>query len=106
MHPKYKRMLKGMLAKEKANKKLRRKESWFLYILECSDKTFYTGVTNDLQRRFKMHNNGKASRYTRTRRPVKLVYQETCLSRTHALVRECAVKALPRKQKEKLVRKE
>ena len=103
MHPKYKRMLKGMLAKEKAKKKSKVKEKWFLYILECKDKTFYTGVTNNLERRLKMHNSGKASRYTRTRRPVKFIYQEICGSRTQALVRECAVKALPRKKKQELI---
>ena len=76
---------------------------WFVYILKCQDGSLYTGITNDLERRLKMHNNGKASRYTRIRRPVVLLYHETCASRTQALVRECAVKALPRVKKEELI---
>ncbi len=78
-------------------------KGWFLYILRCQNDTFYTGVTKDLERRVKMHNDGKASRYTRARLPVKLIYHEDCASRAQALVRECRVKALTRKQKEKLV---
>ena len=78
-------------------------EAWFVYILRCCDGSLYTGITNNLARRFKMHNDGKASRYTRTRRPVKLLYQETCQSRTQALVRECAVKEFTKKKKEELI---
>ena len=78
-------------------------QPWFLYILRCQNDTFYTGVTKDLERRLKMHNDGKASRYTRARRPVKMIYHENCASRARALVRECEVKALPRKKKEQLV---
>jgi predicted GIY-YIG superfamily endonuclease len=108
MNANYKKMLKIMQEKESAAKKKRgRKKAgekpWFLYILECVDGTFYTGVTNDLERRFKMHEAGRASKYTRTRRPVKLLYQEKLSTRTQALVRECAVKALPRKSKERLI---
>lgn len=76
---------------------------WFLYILRCRGDTFYTGVTKDLERRLKMHNNGKASSYTRARRPVALVYYEECAGRARALVRECEVKALSRRKKEALV---
>jgi len=76
---------------------------WYLYILRCQSDTFYTGVTKDLKRRLKMHNEGKASRYTRARRPVKLIYYEDCASRATALVREYKVKALTRKGKEKLI---
>ncbi|MBI4398024.1 MAG: GIY-YIG nuclease family protein [Candidatus Omnitrophica bacterium] len=78
-------------------------ECWFLYILECNDGSFYTGITNNLTRRVTLHQNGKASRFTRTRRPVKLLYQEHCLGRREALVRECAVKSLSRKKKEALI---
>lgn len=99
MKPKYKRMLEGM------QKKRRKKgEPWFLYILECSDGSFYTGVTKDLDRRLAEHNKGTASKYTRLRLPVRLRYSERCAGRTEALVRECQVKALPRKKKEELVR--
>jgi putative endonuclease len=96
---KYKRMLEGM------QKKRRKKgEPWFLYIVECADGSYYTGVTKDLERRLSEHNKGKASKYTRLRLPVKLRYSEECAGRTEALVRECQVKALPRKKKEELVR--
>ncbi len=49
---------------------------WFVYILSCADGTLYCGITTDLARRRKQHNDGKASRYTRSRRPVRLMYQE------------------------------
>jgi len=91
-----------MRGKEKRRRKKLRREDWFLYLLKCRDGSFYTGITNNLERRFALHNAGRASRYTRTRRPVQLVYRETCSGRTDALVRECAVKAYSRKQKEKL----
>jgi putative endonuclease len=108
MDSNYKRMLKVMQEKEKKKKRKRGRpkksgKPWLLYILKCADNSFYTGITNNLQRRLKMHANGKASRYTRTHGPVELLYQELCGSRTQAMVRECAVKALPRKKKEVLV---
>lgn len=91
-----------MEEKEEAGKK-QPDQGWFLYILRCCNDTFYTGVTKDLERRVKMHNDGKASKYTRVRRPVQLIYYEDCSSHAQALVRECAVKALSRKEKEALV---
>ena len=109
MDSNYRRMLRAMQEKEK---KKRRRESrtkkklgrpWLLYILKCADNSFYTGITNNLERRLKMHASGRASRYTRTRGPVELLYQEPCGSRTEAMVRECAVKAFPRKKKEALI---
>ena len=78
-------------------------EEWFLYILQCHDGSFYTGITKDIERRVKMHNAGRASRFTQVRRPVKIIYQETLFSRSQALVRECRVKALSRRAKEALV---
>lgn len=101
MHPTYKRMLKLMQAKEETSEAA--VETWFLYILECRDGVFYTGITKDIERRIKMHNSGKASRFTRARRPVKVIYQETLGSRTQALVRECRVKTFSRKEKETLI---
>ncbi len=102
MDSKYRRMLKVM--KERENTYGRpKKERWILYILECKDKSFYTGITNNLERRLKAHEEGRASRFTRTRRPVKLLYQESCGSRTQALVRECAVKSFRKKKKEELI---
>ena len=76
---------------------------WFVYILRCEDGTLYTGITNDLIRRCDQHNAGTASRYTRSRLPVVLVYQETQATRSLALKRELAIKALSRQQKELLV---
>lgn len=104
MKPKYRRMLRGMKAKEERAAYGSGTGSWLLYILECSDGSFYTGVTNDLDRRLRAHQDGTASRYTRTRRPVVLVYREECGSRAQALSRECAVKSLSRQLKEELVR--
>ncbi len=76
---------------------------WLVYILRCADDTLYTGITNDLSRRCDQHNAGTASRYTRSRLPVVLVYQETQATRSLALKRELAIKALSRKQKELLI---
>lgn len=96
-------MLAVMEAKEARRKKKRAEEVWFLYILKCSDGSLYTGIAKDIERRFKMHMAGKASRYTRTRRPLEILYREACGSRTQALVRECKVKALPKEKKLALV---
>ena len=104
MTPKYKKMLAGMLANEKKSGSSRRKlDPWFLYILKCADGTLYTGITNNLERRLKAHSAGRASRFTRVRLPIELLYQEACVGRTQALVRECAVKAFPRSRKLELV---
>ena len=76
---------------------------WYVYIMECSDGSLYTGVTNDIERRHQQHNDGSGARYTRSRRPVTLRYQEACSSRSEALIRECAVRLLSRKEKEALI---
>ena len=78
---------------------------WFVYILECRDGSFYTGVTNNLERRQHEHTEGTASKYTRSRRPVTLRYQELCGSRSQALIRECSLRLLSRKEKEELVKR-
>lgn len=78
-------------------------ERWFVYLLRCGDDSLYTGITNDLTRRVKQHNAGTASKYTRSRLPVTLVYQEQQASRSLALKREFAIKSLPRKRKNSLV---
>ena len=101
MKPKYKRMLDGM-AKKKAPSPSKKEKPWFLYILECCDGTFYTGITNDIQKRLEAHNRGRGARYTRIRTPVTLRYQERCISRSEDLIREYAVKALSREDKRKL----
>lgn len=73
--------------------------TWFVYILRCADGSLYTGITMDLIRRTPQHNAGTASRYTRTRRPVKLVYQECKRGQSSALKGEAAIKRLTRAQK-------
>ena len=75
----------------------------YCYILECADGTYYTGWTTDPERRVRQHNAGKGARYTRTHRPVRLVYLEECPDRAAAMKRELAIKALKRPQKEKLI---
>ena len=77
---------------------------YYVYILECSDKTLYTGWTHDIEKRIKEHNNGKnGARYTRSRRPVKLVYVESCSTLSGALKREVQVKKLSKAQKIRLI---
>lgn len=76
--------------------------SCFCYILECSDGTYYTGWTTDPERRVAQHNKGVGARYTKTRRPVKMVYLEEQPDKIAALKRERAIKALPRKKKMEL----
>ncbi len=76
---------------------------FYCYILECADGTFYTGWTTDPTRREKQHNAGTGARYTRTRRPVKIVYVEEQSDKIAALKRELMIKALPREKKKKLI---
>ena len=75
---------------------------WFCYVLECADGTFYTGITNSIDRRLSMHNRGRASRYTRGRRPVRLIYAEPHRDRSSASRREVEVKKMPRVKKRRL----
>ena len=77
----------------------------YTYILKCSDETLYTGWTNDLERRVKAHNEGKGAKYTKSRRPVELVYYEKFLTKEEAMSREYAIKHMTRKKKEKLIEK-
>lgn len=75
----------------------------YTYIVKCADSTLYTGWTNDLDKRIKAHNNGKGAKYTKTRRPVKLVYYEEHETKNEAMSREYAIKQLKREQKEQLM---
>jgi putative endonuclease len=77
---------------------------WLVYILRCRDGSLYTGITNDLTKRLTAHAAGKASKYTRSRLPVRLVFQEPQQTKSGALKREAAIKKLPRQQKLELVR--
>ncbi len=75
----------------------------YTYILKCSDNSFYTGYTTDLENRLKTHNEGLGAKYTRGRLPVQLVYYETFETKSEALKREIAIKKLTKSQKEKLI---
>ena len=78
-------------------------ETNYTYILKCSDGTYYTGWTNDLERRVRTHNAGKGGKYTRCRLPVELVYHESFRTKEEAMSREFAIKQLSRQEKEKLI---
>ena len=75
----------------------------FVYIVECTDGTLYTGWAMDVTKRVAVHNAGRGSRYTRARRPVKLVYVEKRASRAVAMKREAAIKKMPRANKLRLI---
>ena len=92
-------------AKEVAVLKLKKElaERWVVYILRCADGSLYTGIAKDVSRRCEQHNAGTASRYTRTRLPASVVYQESQVTRSLALKREAAIKAMSRQEKESLI---
>jgi putative endonuclease len=79
--------------------------AWYVYILRCADRSLYTGITTDLERRLAEHNGeGRlGARYTRARRPVELVYSESLDDRARAAQREAAIKKLTRTQKLRLI---
>ena len=78
---------------------------WHIYMVLCSDGTLYTGITNDLKKRIEAHNSGKeGARYTRSRRPVKLVYSEQVESKSAAAKLEYQLKKLPRLKKIRLIK--
>lgn len=79
--------------------------NWYVYIVRCRDNSLYTGITTNIERRVDEHNhhNKQAANYTRARRPVKLVYSESCASRSEALIREAGVRQLSKADKEALV---
>lgn len=77
--------------------------NWMVYMLECADRTLYTGITNDLARRVAKHNAGQGAKYTKGRAPLKLVYSETCEDKSQALKREIQIKALSRAKKKALI---
>jgi len=81
----------------------RRSGRWFVYVVRCRDGSLYTGISTDVTARVARHNAGLGARYTRARRPVELIYTERKRSRSTALRREAAIKALPRRHKDELV---
>ena len=76
----------------------------YTYIIKCSDGSLYTGWTNDLEKRVAAHNEGKGAKYTKSRRPVELVYYEKFQTKEEAMHREWEIKQMSRVQKQKLVR--
>lgn len=72
---------------------------WFVYILLCQDNSFYCGSTNDLEKRFETHKAGKGGRYTRSHKPVKIIYSEQFQNQSEALKREIEIKSWNRKRK-------
>ena len=78
-------------------------QTWHLYILRCRDNSLYTGITNDVEKRFQAHQSGKGAKYTRGRGPLELVYREECGDHSAALKREAEIKKLPRERKMALI---
>lgn len=75
---------------------------WFVYLLKCFDGTLYCGITNNLEKRLKAHNSGKGAKYTKSRRPVIIVWTYNCSSKSDALKLEYKIKQLSREDKIKL----
>lgn len=76
----------------------------YTYIVECQDGSYYTGWTNNLEKRIQAHNDGKGAKYTKSKRPVKLVYYETFETKREAMQREYAIKQMTRMEKEQLMK--
>ena len=76
---------------------------WKVYIVQCSDKTFYTGITNNIKLRLNTHNSGNGAKYTKNRLPVILVHEESVANKSNALKREMEIKKLNRSQKIDLI---
>ena len=77
--------------------------SWFVYLIECTGGSIYTGIATDVDARYAAHASGKGAKYTRSRLPVALVYVEQCDSRSAALKRELELKPWSRARKEALI---
>jgi putative endonuclease len=77
--------------------------TWYVYIILCSDNTFYTGITTDVERRFRQHAEGNGAKYFRGRRPLRVVYLEDGHRRSSAAQRESRIKAMSRTGKALLV---
>ena len=92
------------MAGAKKKRIFKRCGSFYVYILECQDGTYYTGYTNNLKNRIKRHNDGLASKYTRSRLPVNVVWRKEYIYFKSAFLAEKRIKQLTRRQKEKIVR--
>jgi putative endonuclease len=80
-----------------------RRRGWLVYMLRCADGSLYTGATNDLARRLEAHSTGRGARYTRSRLPIRLAWQEPARGRSGALRREAALKRMTRAAKLDLI---
>lgn len=78
---------------------------WIVYILLCKDGSYYTGITNNLEKRLEAHNSGRGAKYTRSRTPVNVVFTKTAKTKGLALKKELKIKKMKRIDKEKLIRK-
>jgi len=76
---------------------------YFIYILLCKDGSFYIGSTNDIEARFKDHVEGRGARYTKSHKPLKIIYKEEFATKSKALKREAEIKKWPKRRKEKLI---
>ena len=76
---------------------------WIVYIVKCSDKSFYTGITNNLKKRLETHISGNGSKYLRGRLPIKLIYKESLANRSQASKREIEIKKLNKKEKQLII---
>ena len=76
---------------------------WIVYILKCSDESFYTGITNNLKKRLEMHISGNGSKYLRGRLPIKLIYKEILPNRSQASKREIEIKKLNKREKQLII---
>ena len=77
--------------------------AWQVYIVECSDGSLYTGITNNLDERITAHNGGRGAKYTKSRRPVRLRYSEPAADRKNASQREYAIKSLRKAEKIQMI---
>ncbi len=82
---------------------MKKRQRWFVYILRCADGSYYTGIARDTAARVAAHNKGRGAAYTRSHRPVRLIYREIRFSKAAAMSRELAIKRLSRDQKAGLV---
>jgi len=87
------------LSLSKAGTRNLKPDTWTLYVAECADGSYYTGITKDVEKRIETHNAGKGSKYTAVHRPIKLIFQETQANYSVALRREYQVKSLSKKRK-------
>ena len=76
---------------------------WLVYMLECSDNSIYTGITNNLENRLKKHQSGDGAKYLRGRLPIKIIYKELFINRSEATKREISIKKMSKKEKVRLI---